>query len=206
MMKDNIQLIHGDCLVEMQKIPDKSIDTVICDPPYGIDFQSAWRTEKERRMPKILNDKFPFTDFIPMLPRLLKDDGCALIFTRWDVQQYFIDCLDNAGLSVKSIIIWNKMRHGMGNLTQEFGRSYESIIFAIKPGFHFPGKRPTDIISYPAISSDKLIHPNEKPVTLIGKLIELITPPGYNFRLYYGKWLHRLCLRKNQTKVYRYRA
>lgn len=180
-MEDNIQIIHGDCLVEMQKIPDKSIDAVICDPPYGIDFQSAWRTEKERRMPKILNDKFPFTDFIPMLPRLLKDDGCALIFTRWDVQQYFIDCLDNAGLSVKSIIIWNKMRHGMGNLTQEFGRSYESIIFTIKPGFHFPGKRPTDIISYPAISSDKLIHPNEKPVTLIGKLIELITPPRLQF-------------------------
>lgn len=31
-----IELIQGDCLVEMKKIPDKSIDLVLTDPPYGI--------------------------------------------------------------------------------------------------------------------------------------------------------------------------
>ena len=31
-----IELINGDCLVEMKKIPDKSIDLVLTDPPYGI--------------------------------------------------------------------------------------------------------------------------------------------------------------------------
>lgn len=30
-----IELIHGDCLAEMQKIPDKSIDAVITSPPYN---------------------------------------------------------------------------------------------------------------------------------------------------------------------------
>jgi len=30
-----IQLIKGDCLIEMQNIPDKSIDAIITDPPYG---------------------------------------------------------------------------------------------------------------------------------------------------------------------------
>lgn len=30
-----IELIHGDCLVEMQYIPDKSVDMVLCDLPYG---------------------------------------------------------------------------------------------------------------------------------------------------------------------------
>lgn len=32
---DDIHLIHGDCLVEMQNIPDKSIDCILCDLPYG---------------------------------------------------------------------------------------------------------------------------------------------------------------------------
>ena len=32
----SIELICGDCLVEMKKIPDKSIDLVLTDPPYGI--------------------------------------------------------------------------------------------------------------------------------------------------------------------------
>jgi len=29
------KLIKGDCLIEMQSIPDKSIDAIICDLPYG---------------------------------------------------------------------------------------------------------------------------------------------------------------------------
>jgi DNA modification methylase len=33
---NDITLIHGDCLEEMKKIPDKSIDLVLTDPPYGI--------------------------------------------------------------------------------------------------------------------------------------------------------------------------
>lgn len=31
----SIELINGDCLIEMKKIPDKSIDLVLTDPPYG---------------------------------------------------------------------------------------------------------------------------------------------------------------------------
>jgi hypothetical protein len=31
-----IELIKGDCLIEMQKIADGSIDCIICDLPYGI--------------------------------------------------------------------------------------------------------------------------------------------------------------------------
>lgn len=28
------KIIHGDCIVEMKKLPDGSIDLVITDPPY----------------------------------------------------------------------------------------------------------------------------------------------------------------------------
>ena len=30
-----IELIHGDCLEEMKKIEDNSIDMILCDLPYG---------------------------------------------------------------------------------------------------------------------------------------------------------------------------
>jgi site-specific DNA-methyltransferase (adenine-specific) len=30
-----MQLLHGDCLELMKSIPDKSIDAIITDPPYG---------------------------------------------------------------------------------------------------------------------------------------------------------------------------
>lgn len=30
------KVIHGDCLEELKKLPDNSIDSVVCDPPYGL--------------------------------------------------------------------------------------------------------------------------------------------------------------------------
>jgi DNA modification methylase len=53
-------LYLGDCLEIMKSIPDKSVDAVITDPPYGIDYQSAWRTDKLQWKPKIQNDATPF--------------------------------------------------------------------------------------------------------------------------------------------------
>ena len=35
MKAPEIKLINGDCLLEMQEIPSKSIDMVLADPPYG---------------------------------------------------------------------------------------------------------------------------------------------------------------------------
>lgn len=44
----NIILKQGDCLELMKELPDESVDAVITDPPYGINYQSAWRPEAER--------------------------------------------------------------------------------------------------------------------------------------------------------------
>jgi len=50
-----VQLIHGDCLEKMKDIPDKSIDMILCDLPYGttefkwdsvIDFNILWQEYK----------------------------------------------------------------------------------------------------------------------------------------------------------------
>jgi len=40
------KLIQGDCLEVMKDIPDKSVDLVLTDSPYGMSFQSNYRKEK----------------------------------------------------------------------------------------------------------------------------------------------------------------
>jgi DNA modification methylase len=49
MMNDlTIELIHGDCTVEMQRIPDASVDAIITDPPYAeIEREYGRITEPE---------------------------------------------------------------------------------------------------------------------------------------------------------------
>ena len=47
------KLILGDCLDELTKIFNKSVDLVLTDPPYGINYQSKRRKVKYN---KIKND------------------------------------------------------------------------------------------------------------------------------------------------------
>ena len=52
--KDNLWLMQGDCLDRMKEIPSGSVDMILTDPPYGMEFQSNYRNEKYS---KIKNDK-----------------------------------------------------------------------------------------------------------------------------------------------------
>ena len=52
---NKINLIQGDCLEAMKLIPDGSVDMVLTDPPYGMDYQSNRRTATDK-FAKIKND------------------------------------------------------------------------------------------------------------------------------------------------------
>lgn len=62
-----IKLLHGDCLELMKDIPDKSIDMILTDPPYGTTACS-W------------DSIIPFDKMWEQLNRIIKDDGAILLF------------------------------------------------------------------------------------------------------------------------------
>jgi len=75
---DNMKLIKGDCLELMKDIPDKSIDAIITDPPYGtttckwdsvIDFELMWEQLNRIIKPKgaiVLFGSEPFSSALRM--------------------------------------------------------------------------------------------------------------------------------------------
>ena len=67
-------VITGDSLTILRNMEPESVDMVITDPPYGIDYQSG-RKEKDRRLAKISNDKAPFIWGIYDAARVLKSRG-----------------------------------------------------------------------------------------------------------------------------------
>ena len=101
-----------------------------------------------------------------------------MCFTRWDVQQVFIDAIRLAGFIVKSEVIWDKVQYGMGDVKSQFAPSHENIIFAEKGKFSFPGHRPKDLIPHRNLPGIHIIHPTEKPVPLLTDLITAVTKPG----------------------------
>lgn len=173
-----MKLLQGDCLELMTSIPDSSVDAVITDPPYGIDFQSAWRIEAER-MPKIANDKAPFIWWLYGAARVLKISGVLICFCRWDTQEAFKSAIEWAGLSVKSQVIWDREVHGMGDLKGSFAPQHDVIWFAVKgKGFSFPRKRPKSILRHQRVNGCSLVHPNEKPVDLMLDIVKSVTNVG----------------------------
>jgi len=65
-----MELIHGNCLEEMKKIPDKSINCIITDPPYGINKGKVVGDE----------DFSLIEDMLPECFRILKDDSFFICF------------------------------------------------------------------------------------------------------------------------------
>src|SRR5574344_157525 len=62
-----MQLIHGDCLEKMKDIPDKSIDMILCDLPYGTT-QCKWDVV------------IPFEPLWEQYKRIIKDRGAIVLF------------------------------------------------------------------------------------------------------------------------------
>ena len=151
-------------------MPDESVNAIITDPPYGINYVS-------RTGARIKNDKAPFIWFLYDAFRVLKSGGTLLCFTRWDVEQTFIDAIELAGFRVKSEVIWDKVYHGMGDTKAAFAPAHENIVFAIKGKYSFPGGRPKDLVTFSKLGSAQMIHPTEKPVGLIANLITAVTKP-----------------------------
>jgi adenine-specific DNA-methyltransferase len=165
------RIIHGDCLAEMRQFPTGFADAIVTDPPYGIRYRS-------RKGQSIANDEAPFIWFLPEAYRVLKDGGAMLCFVRYDVEPDFRRSMTLAGFNTKTQIIWDKVVHGMGDARGDFAPQHENIIFATKGRFLFPGGRPKSVLRHQRVNSHAMVHPNEKPVSLMTDLITAVTRPG----------------------------
>ena len=64
---NQIQIKQGDCLELMKEIPDKSIDMILCDLPYGTT-SCKWDTI------------IPFEPLWEGYSRVIKDNGAIVLF------------------------------------------------------------------------------------------------------------------------------
>jgi len=89
------RIIQGDCLEEMKKMAANSIDTVITDPPYGLEF-----------MGKSWDYDVPDIDLWVEVLRVLKSGGTALIFAGSRTQHRMAVNVEDAGFILKDCIMW----------------------------------------------------------------------------------------------------
>ena len=192
-----MQLIHGDCLGKMKEIPDRSIDMILCDLPYGTTA-CKWDVI------------IPFEPLWEQYKRIIKDRGAIVLFGSEPFSSYLR--MSNIK-QYKYDWIWNKVR-GVGfqiakvrpmqshEIISVFGkgaihyypimweREKKKISKCYTPSDSSPlayndGKTREYTHSYPksiievsnASQKDKL-HPTQKPVALLEYLIKTYTLEG----------------------------
>ena len=166
-----ITLKQGDCLELLKHLPDGSVDFILTDPPYGMDYKSNWSKDKKKHFKKLKNDRRPFIWFLHDAYRVLKDDTALVCFSDWRNVGTFKMALEAAGFTIKNQIIWDRQHHGMGDLTGSFAPTYDIAIFAVKGRFKLKGKREKDVLSFKRLGGHEIDHPTMKPVELLKTLM-----------------------------------
>ena len=194
-----IKLLQGDCLKLMQDIPDKSIDMILCDLPYGTTA-CKW------------DSVIPFEPLWEQYKRIIKDNGAICLFG----SEPFSSKLRLSNLkNYKYDWVWEKTKpSGHLNAKKQPLRKYENIsVFykkqstynpqglvygcfnnnrpsrskKIKGEYTFGIERdfgisnatnyPSNILVYSNRNNNNL-HPTQKPVELLEYLIKTYTNEG----------------------------
>ena len=162
------KIFNEDCIEGIKKISSESVDCIITDPPYGINYHSG-HYKNGNPHKTIENDD---TLFIPLddLWRVLKPTGVMFVFF-----SHKVPLIDKR---VKNVIIWVKNNWTAGDLYKDFGNQYECIAYMPKEEFKLHSKRYSNIWKFDRVPPTKLKHPTQKPIKLIRRLIESGTVEG----------------------------
>lgn len=175
-LTENINLLRGDCIDLLPKIPDGSIDSIITDPPYflGMTHNGQKGCFNDLAICKPFYEKL-FTEY----KRVLKPIGCVYFFCDWRSYAFYYPIM-NGILGVKNMLVWDK-QSGAGNF---YTYQHELTIFTTKRNaFNVKGTKNiiTGIRSFSTgakKTNGEKVHPTQKPIELIEKFILDSTDTG----------------------------
>ena len=116
-MGENYKLYNGDCLEIMKDIPDKSIDMILCDLPYGVT-KNKW------------DSVIPFDKLWEQYNRIITDNGAIVLFAQG---MFTSDLMQSNKKMWKYNLIWDKDRtSGFLNAKRMPLRSHEDVCIFYK--------------------------------------------------------------------------
>lgn len=191
-------VVEGDCLEVMKDIPDKSIDMILCDLPYGTT-QNKW------------DSVIPLDKLWKQYKRIIKDNG-AIVLTSQGV--FTAELILSNKSQFKYKLVWEKSKAtNFLNAKKQPLRKHEDIcVFYKKQPVYNPQMKegepynkgirknqltgsygdfspvevksdglryPNDIVYFKTAESEgKVYHSTQKPVELGRYLIKTYTNPG----------------------------
>lgn len=158
-------LMFGDCLERMKEIPDGSVDMVCTDIPYG---EVSQKSSGLRLLDRGNADtcSIDLTEMVANLVRICK--GSFYIFCGTTQISELVTLFKSHGLTTR-VGAWEKSNPSPMNGTRLWVSGLEFRVFARKPNSVF--NEHCQKALWRAPSGRSKIHPTEKPVKLIERLI-----------------------------------
>jgi len=184
---DNIYC--GDALKLMKEIPERSIDLIVTDPPFAIDFK-ALRNNYHRIQSRVLKGyneipKEKYYDFtaswIKEAHRILNNNGCMYVFSGWTNLRDILNTLEDAKVITINNLIW---KYQFGVFTKKkFVTSHYQILFVVKDKKKYKFNKiehyPEDVwIIKRGYWAGKIKTPTKLPIELVKRIILFSSDEG----------------------------
>lgn len=162
------QVIHGDCTQILRSLPSASVDLVVTDPPYFVNY-------KDRSGRSIANDSDPssvlgaFDD----VHRVLRPNTYCISFYGWSAADAFVTAWKRAGFRIVGHIVWHK---GYASRRGVLNARHEQAYVLTKGRPQNPAQPLDDVL--PWEYSGNRIHPTEKAVSILTPLIRTFSQRG----------------------------
>ncbi len=157
----NNVILRGDCIDVMHRMPSNSVDFILTDPPYLVNYcdrsgRSIQNDANESWLKPAMAEAY----------RLLKQDRVAVMFYGWTKVDAFFQAWRDAGFQPVGPLVFRKSYSSKSR----FLRYYHEQAFLLAKGRPPLPKQPlADVLDMP-YTGNKL-HPTQKPVTALIPLV-----------------------------------
>jgi len=190
----DLQLIHGNALIELEKLPEKSVNVIFADPPYNLsgDGFITCKNGKPVACDKgewdKIEDIHSFNEeWIAACKRVLADDGTIWISGTLHNHPSVGMVLKKLGFWLINDVVWFKPNAAPLLSQNRFAPSTELIWVASKSKKYYfdyqqakrinNGKQMRNLWELPA-TRHKTAHPTEKPETLLTRILLIASKAG----------------------------
>jgi modification methylase len=201
-------ILQGDCIAEMARLPDKSVDMIFADPPYNLQLGGDLFRPEGSRVDAVNDewDKFEslaaydgFTrDWLEQARRILKDDGTIWVIGSYHNISRVGALLQDADFWILNDIVWRKANPMPNFRGTRFTNAHETLLWCAKDEkarYTFNYRAMKALNDDLQMRSDWLLpicagqerlkgetgskaHPTQKPEALLYRILLACTKPG----------------------------
>ncbi len=202
------QIVLGDSLQELKKIPDASADLVFADPPYNLQLERELLRPNNTRVDGVHHEWDKFGSFaaydifsrawLGECRRILKPDGAIWVIGSYHNIFRLGSALQDLGFWLLNDVIWRKTNPMPNFRGRRFTNAHETLIWASREeasrytfnyealkAFNDDVQMRSDwlipICSGPERLKDdggRKAHPTQKPEALLARILLATTHPG----------------------------